>query len=42
MLLKLSVITVVVLLVKVVYQFIKDGFIVKCITWKLNLILKNG
>ena len=42
MVLKLCVITVVVRLIKVLYQFINEGFIVKCITWKLNHILKNG
>ena len=41
MLLKLCVITVVVRLAKVLYQFIREGFLVKCITWKLNQILKT-
>ena len=40
--LKLCVIIAVVMLIKAVFQYIKEDFIVKFIIWKLNLILKNG
>ena len=40
--LRLCVIIVVAMLIKAVFQYIKEDFIVKFITWKLNQVLKNG